>query len=465
LEKEKKVQAIHNATMNVMENVGLIVHNPEIIELFKKNGIKTQGKRVFLKEKQIMEWLKKAPTEFKIHARNNKYDMLVGGDNIEFGPGNSGTTIMTDYDGTERDPNYDDFTKFLKLTHVSEHFNINSGNVTPYEIKSEVPFPHMLYSMIDHSDKCIFGGNGGKVESQRIVDMLKIVFGEKEVKEKAYSLSIVSSASPLQYDKNMTDTLIECSKNNQAVVISPAVMAGSTGPVTVAGSIVVSNAESILGAVMTQMVKPGSPVIYGSATSSSDMRNGSFSIGSPESALCVDYAAELAKMYGLPSRGGGTLVDARNLSIQSAYEAMMILFSTVNSGINYVLHTAGFLGAYNSMSLEKFVVDMELLDMVKKYKEGLDVSENDLAVDVIKEIGPGGEFITSMHTYGNFKKSAYFPDLSIRGPVIGKDQEKVYHENIKKKMDKMLNSYEKPYFPKDTKSQLVKYLEEKGYQL
>ena len=459
------VNLLHEATMNIMENVGLVFFSNEIIDLFKKNGIRTEGKRAFFTEEQVMEWVGKAPSEFMIHARNDKYNMTVGGNNIEFGPGNSGSTIMTDYDGTERDSNYEDFIKFLKITQQSDNFKINSGNVLPCEIKSEVPFPKMLYSIMEYSDKCIFGGNGGQKESERIVDMLKIMFGEDEVKKRAYSLSIVSSASPLQYDKNMTDTLIECSKNNQAVVISPAVMAGTTGPVTLAGTIAISTAESLAGVIMTQMVKEGSPVIFGSATSSNDMRNGTFCIGSPESALAVKYCSELARFYGVPSRGGGTLTDARNLSVQSAYESTMMLFSTIKSGINYVLHTAGFLGSYNSMSHEKFIVDIEILDMIRNYEKGLSAGEIDLAVDVIKEIGPGGQYITSNHTYENFRRSSYIPDLANRGPVLGVDQEIEFKANIDKKMDKMLTSYEKPYLPEDIKRNLSKYLVDKGYQM
>lgn len=461
---DEKIKKIHRASMEVLEKVGVQFHHKGIITLLKKNGIKVEGETAYFKENEIMSWIKKAPDEFNIYARNSEYNMVVGGNNIEFVSSNSGFPLITEYDGTERPAVYDDYIKFLKLVHKTDYFNINGGvMVTPSDIGTENVYPLMLYSTIEHSDKCIFGGMGSEEEVQMSMDILKILFGEEKLKNKPRTMTIISSTSPLQFDFNMLNSMIKHVENGQAVIISPAVMAGTTGPVTIAGTIVVSNAESLAGVAVTQMLKEGTPVVYGSASSSADMRDGSFCIGAPESSICVEYCAKLAKFYGLPSRGGGTLNDAKVLSPQAGYESMMVMQTAVREGMNFVLHSAGSLGGYTSMSFEKYIMDVEIISMVKKCTEDLSVTEEDLAVKIIEQVGPAGEFLTNKHTFKNFKKSIFIPDLSIRGYVTGFEAEKLYKEKIDKKMDKMMEDYEKPYLDAKVKKQIKSYLTRNGF--
>lgn len=463
---DEKLNRIHRASMEILEKVGVQFHHKGIVDLLKRNGIKVDGETAYFTETDVMEWIGKAPSEFKIYSRSSTSDMNIGNGNMEFASSNSGFPIITEYNGKERPAKYKDYIKFLKLVQQTEYFNINGGvMVTPCDAGTENVYPIMLYSTIEHSDKCIFGGMGAPEEVNMSIDMLKIVFGDEGLKEKTRTMSIISSASPLQFDFNMLNSMIKYVENNQAVIISPAVMAGTTGPVTIAGTIVISNVESLAGVIVSQMLKEGTPVVYGSASSSADMRDGSFCIGAPESSICVEYCAKLAKFYGLPSRGGGTLNDSKILSPQTGYEAMMIMQSAVRNGINFVLHSAGSLGSYSSMSFEKYIMDIEIIDMVNKCNDELDISDTSLAVDIIKDVGSAGEFLTNKHTFENFKSSVYIPDLSVRGYTIGYEAEELYKKKIDVKMKNMLEKYEKPYLDTKVKEQLKTYLEKKGFDI
>ncbi len=461
-----KVKRIHDATMNLLENVGVDLYNDRIINLLKKNNIKTDGYRAFFTEKQIMEWVGKAPKEFELHARNKKYNMKIGGVHVNFAPSNSGFPIITEMDGRERPAVYKDYIEFLKLVQQTPYYNINGGvMVTPNDLKNKNVYPTMLLSTIIHSDKCLFGGMGGFEESNMTMNMLKILYGESDFIKNSKIITIISSASPLQYSGNMLETMIEYIENGQAVIIAPAVMAGTTGPVTMAGTIAISNAETLVGVAVAQMIKEGSNVIYGSATSTADLRDGTFCIGAPESALAVKYCAMLAKFYGLPSRGGGTLNDAKTLNMQAGYEGMMCLLTAADCGINFILHSAGGLGGYRSMSFEKYVADLDIIGMVKRYTEDLNVSDNNFAEDIIKNLGPGNEYITSEHTYNNFRTSTFIPEIAIRGSVKSIEADSIYFDRINRKKDKMLESFQYPELDKQIKKDLFKYLNDNSYEI
>ncbi len=462
---DKNIKNIHKGTMEILEKVGVKFHHEEILEMLKSNGIKISGNVAYFKEDQIMKWIEKAPSSVKLHARNPKYDMQIGGDNTEYVSCNSGFPFIADFDGNLRPAKYDDYVTFLKLVHQTPYFNINGGvMVTPSDLEQDNLYQLMLYSTIMHSDKCIFGGMGGKREARMTMEMLSIVFGGKEeIIEKPRVVGIISSASPLMFDETMLDTMIEYARNGQAIILAPAVMGGTTGPVTMGGTIAVSNAEALAGVAVAQMIKEGTPAIYGSASSTADMRNGSFCIGAPESALCASYCARLAKYYGLPCRGGGALNDAKSVSVQAGYEGMMVLLAAAQEKMNFILHCAGSLGSYESMSFEKYICDIEIVGMVKRFLEGVKTDEESVALDVIKTVGPGGEFLTHPHTLKNFKEQTFIPDVSVRGALRkGETPNGKLLANIDKKKQKMLDSYERPELSSDIQAELTEYLRKEG---
>lgn len=460
----EQLKKLHDASMQILETNGVKFYNQEILEILDQNGIKLVGDTAYFKQDQLMKWIAEAPNQFILHARNPIYDMHIGGDSIEFVAGYGAPSIIN-ADGTKRTAVFSDYLNFLKLVHQCEHFNINGGVlVQPADIEANKSFPLMLYANLIYSDKCIMGGPGGKEQTEIVFDMLRLVFGDNEqLLEKPRIVTIINPSSPLQYDNNMLETLLLYAKQRQPVIIAPAVMAGTTGPVTLAGTIALSNAETLAGIAVAQMIRKGTPVIYGSASSTADMKTASMSIGAPESALCVAYAARLAKAYGLPCRGSGTLNDAKSVSVQSGYESMMQLLVGCQEKINFVLHSAGILDSYSSMSFEQFIVDLEIISAVKHFIKDITINKDTLALDVINSVGSGGHFIAHRHTMEYCRKEPWQPEISLRGACQGDPNERLM-ENINKKLNKMYNSYQFPDIPSSTKENLTSYIKNLGLQ-
>ncbi|HEY3424152.1 MAG TPA: trimethylamine methyltransferase family protein, partial [Negativicutes bacterium] len=440
---DEELKQIHIASMRILEETGMKFHHPAVIEILKQKGIKVSGQTAFFAREQIIEWVSKAPSTFNIYARNSKYDISVGGDKVECCPGSGSPTISAS-DGTRHPAMMADYINFLKLYQQSEHYKINGGFVVqPTDMSGENSISMMLYATLLYSDKCIITGTGKAEEVEALMEMLGMVFGKEELIQKPRAITIANTNTPLQFDKNMLETMMTFIKYSQPVIIAACSMAGTTAPVTLAGTIALTNAEVLAGIAVAQMIKAGTPVVYGSQTTTADMKSGCIAIGSPEGALCYEYAARLAKAYGLPCRGGGSLTDAKSLSVQAGYESMLTLVATQQAGMNLIFQSSGIMDGYASMSYEKFIVDLEMISMVKRYVGGVKVNCDTLAVDVINEVGIAGQFLTAEHTMKHCRKEPFLPDISLRGTVIGDPADKLL-ENIQNKKNKMLASYEKP---------------------
>ncbi len=225
-------------------------------------------------------------------------------------------------------------------------------------------------------------------------------------------------------------------------MIAAAAMAGTTSPVTMAGNLAVVNAEVIAVIALSQMFAPGTPVLYGSQSTNADMGTCAIAIGSPEGALCYRYCAKMARFYGVPSRGGGALTDAKSLDVQAGYESMLTYYACRDSGVNLVLQSAGILESYLSVSFEKMIVDFEIIDMVERYKRDFEIDEDTLPFDLIDEVGPGGQYLLEEHTFESCRREPFIPNVSVRG--LHQDPAGVYMENIQRRLKDMLDAYQKP---------------------
>lgn len=467
---EQTLKDLDRASMDIIETIGVKLHHEEILAIAAGNGIRVEDGKVFFTRDQLMEWVAMAPSEFTLYGRNPAHDMDIGGDRVWHASSNAGFPFMADLAGVRRPARFEDYLKFLKLVHATDLFHINGGvMVTPEDLVNDVTlYPVMLYATLCHTDKCLFGGMGGRRESEMTMEMLKIAFETDKagLVEKPRIANLVSTLSPLQFDEKMLDTLMVYADHGQAVIISPAVMGGSTGPVTLAGTIAVSNAESLVGTALAQMIRKGTPAIYGSATSGIDMRTGAFTIGSPESALAVKYCARLAKMYGLPCRGGGTLNDAKNVSVQAGFESMMVQFVANQEAINFNFHSAGGLDTYGAMSFEKYAVDLDILERIRFFMADIDTSPDSLALDAIREVGCGGQFLTHMHTARNCRTAAFVSDISLQGALKnGILPDDALEAKMNAKIDSLLNAYQQPELPEDIRNRLADYLASQGVDM
>lgn len=457
------LERIHKASMTILEEVGIRFHHPKILEIMEGNGVRISGETAFFTEDQVMGWVRKAPKTFTLHGRNPQYDMALGDGALEYAPG-YGAPAMVESDGTKRQALLDDYTRFLKLFHQSDLFKINGGIlVDPCDLPPDLKYSVMLYCTLTHTDKCLIGMQSTADQVRVAMNMVAIVAGGKEkLTARPAITTIVNTLSPLQFDRNSLDTLLVYAEYGQPVMVTPAAMAGATGPATLAGTMVMSNAEALAGIAAVQMIREGTPVIYGCQSTSADMRTGGYAIGCPEHALCVTYGAALAKFYGLPCRGGGTPNDAKRVSVQSGYESMMVMMATCQAKTDLIIHSAGILDGHAAMSYDQFVIDLEIIGMIRRFQEGIRVDDDSLALDVIKEVGSAGQFLTNMHTFLHCRTEFWTPEISLRGPVSGKEADEKIGERIQKKQEKMLAGYQKPELPADVNSSLRSYLKDRG---
>lgn len=459
------LQKIHDASMKILETSGMRFQHPEIIKIIKENGIRVEGETAFFKEDQLMKLVGKAPKSFTVYARNPQYDFVMGGDHMEVAAG-YGAPYIIERDGSQRNGVLADYLEFVKLVHQSDHFKVNGGIlVEPSDVDASYNGPVMLYNTIRHSDKVLIGMEGNAEQMSILMDMLKILFGgHDKLLEKPRMMTIVNTLSPLQMDRNALDTLLAYASHGQPVFITPAAMAGFTAPITLAAMLAMGNAETLAGIAVSQMIREGVPVVYGNQSTSADMRSGAFVVGSPEHALSITYGARLAKAYGLPCRSGGTSSDAKGVCAQSGYESMMLLSTCSKENVNLVILAAGALDSVKSMSFDKFMVDLEVISLVKRIRQEVVINDETLALDLINSVGPGGEFMTSMHTAKLCRTEIWNPEIGVRGMKDTGDAQQAILDNIDSKKEQMLGSYQRPDLSKEIETALFDLLRSKGVE-
>jgi trimethylamine--corrinoid protein Co-methyltransferase len=457
-----QLEKVHETSLRILEQIGLDFGYPPALEVLKKGGARIDGQRVFFPAGLIDEQIKKAPAEFTLHARNPEHNVVIGDNHMVFTPG-YGAPFVTDIENGRRKATLKDFVNFVKLTGASAHQDILSGTVVePTDVPYETRHAHMVYTAMKYSDKCVMGSTMGAQAAGECIRLAAILFGSRDqLASTPGIISILGPLTPLKYDARMLGALMEYAAAGQPLLITSLAIAGATGPVTLAGNLALQNAEVLAGIVLTQLVREGTPVIFGGASSNTEMRNGTLSIGSPEMAMNTAATAQMARYYKLPVRSGGAVCDAKAPDAQASYESMMSLLMARVSGVNFVLHSAGILETYNCMSYEKFVIDDEMCGMVKRIQRGYDVNPDTLAFDVIKAVGPGGHFLDKDHTFDHFRTEFYQPQLSNRDDYVSW-QEKgspLSMEAANKKYKEVLETYEAPELPADVDKDLLKYIE------
>ena len=456
------LQKIHDASMEILQDVGIRFHHEEVLDLLRDHGVRVEGQTAFFSENQIMDRLAMAPAKFTLHARNPKHSIVIGGDRTHYAPG-YGAVFVGQGNGTYRQALLRDYVNLGKLIQYSPYFRVNGGIlVQPSDIPHETAPPLLLYCTTLLSDKCLLAAAGGPTATEMVIDLLIILAGgRKTLHARPQVIVPINTLSPLQVDFNSLEMLMQYVRNGQPTMISPCVMAGTTGPVTLAGTIALANAEALAGIALAQMIRPGVPVVYGFQSTAADLRTGGICIGGPERSLCITYGARLARAYGLPSRGGGADNDAVDLSGQSGYESMMSMLVTRFEKINFVLHSIGMSASFAAVSYEQFIFGLEIMGMIERYKRGIKINPETLALDVIKEAGIGGEFLTKKHTLRHMRKELHVPLISHRVRIGLAYDDQMMKQDIQLKLQRMLAEYQRPDLPIHSLEQMRFYLAER----
>ncbi|MCF8091847.1 MAG: trimethylamine methyltransferase family protein [Desulfotignum sp.] len=411
----QETEKIHAATMAVLEKTGMHFKYAPALDLFKKAGCKVDGVRVYFTKKFVEKQIKKAPSQFTLYARNPEKNVVIGGDNIAFMPC-YGSPFVNCLDHGRRPGTLKDFENFAKLACAIPCFDLTGGMmVEPNDIPVEIRNAERIYAAMVLSDKPFMGAGTGGPDAVQTLDMAAILFGGRdEMAKKPPFVSILTTLTPLGFDDKMCSGIMAYAAAGMPQLISSLSIAGATTPVTMEGTLVVQNAEVLAGICLAQLVREGAPVIFAGSSSAAAMHYGTLSIGAPEMAVNTAATAQMGRFYNLPSRGGGALTDAKMVDSQAGFESMMSLQMACLSGINFVLHAAGILEGYMTASYEKFMIDAEMMGMCRRIKKGEEIIAEKLALDVIDQVGPGGEYLTNRHTFQYFRAELYSPLMEER---------------------------------------------------
>jgi trimethylamine--corrinoid protein Co-methyltransferase len=458
----EEVEEIHETSMQVMENVGVSFPDEDAIAIFDEHGFKTEGEKVFFEEQQVMDALASVPKPFTIHASDRDKSVVVGDGSPVFAPG-YGAPFLVDYETGKREPTMDDYEDLARLADALPNQDL-SGHllVEPADVPSDAAHLLMLRAHMLHSGKPFIGSTEGDVGARHTMEMAGILFGE-EIGDKPVTIGLINSLSPLGYSDESLSALMVYARHRQPVIIAALAMAGSTGPVTLAGLLAMQTAELLAGIVLTQLVNPGTPAVFGSTSTNIDMRTGALAIGSPECALTISAHAQLARHYGLPSRSGGSLADASFPDAQAGFESALSLLTTVNSGVDFVLHAGGILSSFLAFSGEKLVLDDELCGMMRRYEEGIEVAPETLAYDVIENVGSDGNYLMEMHTVKRCRTEFWTPAVADRAGLEAwmDGGRKRAVDRAHERWQKLVAEHEDPPLDETTVRQLESFVEER----
>jgi len=410
-----ELEAIHDASLTVLEELGINFLLPEARTILKAAGadVAPDSTRVRFDRNLIIEAIARAPSEFTLHARNPARNLRLGGNVIHISSVSSPPNC-SDIERGRRSGNFQDYCDFLRLCQSVNIAHLTVGHpVEPIDIEPAVRHLDSTLAKIELTDKVYSGYSLGRQRILDVIEMTRIARGisADQLAQEPSIFTNINANSPRQFDQPMLWGIIEMAQRNQAITITPFTLAGAMAPITVAGALVQQNAEALAGIAFTQLVKPGTPVIYGGFTSNVDMKTGSPAFGTPENAKAVLIGGQLARRYQLPYRSSN--VNASNApDTQAVYESMMSVWPAIMGYANLIHHGLGWLEGGLTASFEKFIIDVEIMQHMAEFLQPLEISTDTLALDAIREVEPGGHYFAAAHTMERFETAFYRPLLS-----------------------------------------------------
>ena len=455
---------IEDNAETVLEEIGVrFVDNELALKRWKQAGADVDGDRVRIPRGLARNLSASAPGEFIQHARNPERNVAIGGRGLVLAPV-YGPPFVRTLEGGRRYATIDDFRKLVRLAYMSKWLHHSGGTLCePTDVAVNKRHLDMLLAHMTLSDKPFMGSVTAPERADDSVAMARILFGTEFVDEHTVMTSLININSPLSFDSIMVGAMEAYARANQACIISPFIVGGAMSPVSVAGTLVQVLAEVLAGVAYNQIVRKGAPVVMGTFVTSIDMNSGAPTFGTPEAAKILFGAGQLARRLGLPFRSGGALCGSKIPDAQAAFEAANTLNATLLGGVNFALHSAGWLEGGLVTSFEKFIMDADQLGTLHSLAEGVDLSANGLALDAIQEVGPGGHFLGCQHTQNNFKDAFWRSDLLDYRPFEswsedgGPDTVSLANARFKS----LLREYEKPAIDPGLEEALNAYVTER----
>ncbi|WP_292124992.1 trimethylamine methyltransferase family protein [Mesorhizobium sp.] len=410
---ENSLAAIEDAADTILEEVGIeFREDPEALELWRNAGADLSGELVRFPRGLLRSILKTAPPVFTQHARNPRRSLKLGGEHVAFGPA-YGSPFVRDLEGGRRYGTLADFQNLVKLAYSIPWLHHSGGTVCePVDIPVNKRHLDMVASHLRFSDKPLMGSVTADERALDSIEMCRIVFGREFVDQNCVILGNINANSPLVFDATMTGALKAYARAGQGTVIVPFILGGAMGPVTTPGAIAQSVAETMAGCALTQLVRPGAPTIFGNFLSSTALRSGSPTFGTPEPALGSLVVGQLARRLKLPLRCSGAFTAAKLADGQAMTESTMSMLAAVQCGANFILHSAGWLEGGLVMGYEKLILDADFCAALHTWMAGLAIDDNQLALDSFREVGPGKHFFGSAHTIANYRSAFWESEVA-----------------------------------------------------
>ncbi|MCW2794535.1 trimethylamine methyltransferase family protein [Nocardioides sp.] len=409
---EDAMATLDRGWRKLMTEIGIEFMDERALELFRKAGQRVEENTVFLDPDFVLAQVAKAPREFDVQARNPANNIHIGGNSMAFGAVYGPPFVRQGE--VRRDATMDDFRNFTKLAQSFAALDSAGGIICePNDTPLDSRHLDMTYALQSLTDKVYMGNVVSGVNARDTLAMTDIVFGSREsIETTPATISLINCNSPLRWDDRMLEAQFEYSAAGQPVVLTPFILMGAMSPVTIPAALVQQIVEALSGIALSQLIRPGTPVIFGSFLSNIDMQSGSPTFGTPESGIGLLCTGQIARHFGLPFRTGGGLTSSQVADAQAGYEALMTMMPTFLAGANWVMHSAGWLEGGLVAGYEKFIVDVEILQMMQAEFTPLEIDEDSMAFGAHEEVGHGGHFLGAAHTMERFRTCFYRPLLS-----------------------------------------------------
>ena len=409
-----EIESIHRTSLRVLAELGMKVTDVEARKIYREGGARVDDSEemVYLDPEMVEEIIKTVPPEYVQKARNPDKSVTLGGNHITFS-GVGGPAFVSDLDRGRRPGTYAELCDYKKLFQTYDIIHYASGGFEPLDLPENNRHLDILLAQIRYTDKCINTSLLGSNKARDGLNMASILFGidYEDLPQHVVIGGGINTNSPRLIDGPMAGGLIELARAGQPVIVTPFTLAGAMCPVTVIGAITQQNAEALAGIVLTQLVRPGVPAVYGGFTSNVDMRTGSPAFGTPEQTKATHITGQLCRRYQIPFRSSNTNAST-SVDAQSAYESEMSLWGAVMGHANRIVHGGGWLEGGLVASFEKLIIDVEMMQMMAEFVEPLVVNEETLAIEAMREVQPGGHYFGTAHTMERYDSAFYSPVVS-----------------------------------------------------
>ena len=464
---DDQVQVIHDASMDVVEEIGVEFRCDDALALWRDAGAAVDGARVRLDREHLMALVGTAPSSYTMVARDPTHTVTVGNGKTIFTP-SYGAPYVLGLDGTRRPGTLEDFKNFTKLNHLSPALHMSGGVVCE---PMDVPVPkrhlYMTQNLLTYSSKPFMGAVTSKERAEDSLYMAGIVFGQDVVRDTTVMTCLANGNTPLVWDKTMLDSVRVFAAANQATLFSPFVLGGASTPASTVGAVIQVNIEALTGVAFSQLVRAGAPALYGQWVSTVSMKTGAPQAGTPEVCHMNLLTAQMARHYGLPSRCSGSCSSSKMVDAQAGYEAARNMYGVLMAGTNFVLSTTGYLESAMCQSYAKWVLDSEQLEMMYRLGSGVSFDDLDEVLDTMREVPPGGHHLGTAHTLANFQTAFSMPEMmnSDNYEQWLADGALNAEDRATAKCRQLLEEYEEPALDDDVRAELDEFVARRDAEL